>query len=177
MDAIITATTTSAKTVAATHVGGPGRSQRVPGTKRAAPVLAFPEAAANALGLACHHGQIRSEPRALPARPSGIERLSGSRQNRRRRRTQDRRRGSAPQYLRQGTPLLDGYRDRTPVSRQALRSVLLRLAALVEDLPEVVELDLNPVVCRCEDLLVVDAKIRVGQASLAPDPALRRLRG
>jgi acyl-CoA synthetase (NDP forming) len=74
-------------------------------------------------------------------------------------------------------PLLDGYRDRTPVSRRALRTVLLRLAALVEDLPEVVELDLNPVVRRCEDLLVVDAEIRVGQASLAPDPALRRLRG
>jgi acyl-CoA synthetase (NDP forming) len=73
-------------------------------------------------------------------------------------------------------PLLDGYRGRTPVSRQALHTLLMRLAILVEDLPEVIELDLNPVVCRGEELIVVDAKIRVGRTSLLPDPALRHLR-
>jgi acetyl coenzyme A synthetase (ADP forming)-like protein len=75
-------------------------------------------------------------------------------------------------------PLLDGYRGRPVVSRSAVQLLLLRIAALVEDLPEVAELDLNPVVCLGRDeLVVVDAKLRVAPAAEAPDPVLRRLRG
>jgi acyl-CoA synthetase (NDP forming)/GNAT superfamily N-acetyltransferase len=73
-------------------------------------------------------------------------------------------------------PLLDGYRGRTPVSRAAIRTLLLRLAALVDDLPEVAELDLNPVICSGEELIVVDAKIRIAPAHRTPDPLLRGLR-
>lgn len=73
-------------------------------------------------------------------------------------------------------PLLDGYRGRIPVSRTALHTLLVRLAVLVEELPEILEIDLNPVVCRGEDLIVVDAKIRVGPTVVIPDPALRQLR-
>jgi acyl-CoA synthetase (NDP forming) len=73
--------------------------------------------------------------------------------------------------------LLDGYRGRPVVSRTAVQRLLLRIAALADDLPEVVELDLNPVVCLGHDeLVVVDAKIRIAPAAESPDPVLRRLR-
>ena len=73
--------------------------------------------------------------------------------------------------------LLDGYRGRPVVSRQAVRMLLLRLAALADDIPEVAELDLNPVICLGDDLVVVDAKVRLAAAQPAPDPVLRQLRG
>jgi len=73
--------------------------------------------------------------------------------------------------------LLDGYRGRPVVSRQAVRTLLLRLAALADDIPEVAELDLNPVICLGDDLVVVDAKVRLAAAQPAPDPVLRQLRG
>jgi acyl-CoA synthetase (NDP forming) len=73
--------------------------------------------------------------------------------------------------------LLDGYRGRLLVSRQAVQRLLLRVAAIADDLPEIAELDLNPVVCRGrDDLIVVDAKIRIAPAAEAPDPILRQLR-
>ena len=74
-------------------------------------------------------------------------------------------------------PLLDGYRGRRVVSRPAVRDLLLRLAALAEDLPEVAELDLNPIICEGDDVLVVvDAKVRIAPAPLTADPVLRQLR-
>jgi acyl-CoA synthetase (NDP forming) len=74
-------------------------------------------------------------------------------------------------------PLLDGYRGRPVVSRAAVRELLLRLAALAEDLPEVAELDLNPVICSGDELVVVDAKVRIAPAPASVDPVLRQLRG
>jgi hypothetical protein len=75
-------------------------------------------------------------------------------------------------------PLLDGYRGRPVVDRRAVRRLLQRLATLADDLPEVAELDLNPVICRGrDDLIVVDAKVRIAPAQPAPDPVLRQLRG
>jgi acyl-CoA synthetase (NDP forming) len=73
--------------------------------------------------------------------------------------------------------LLDGFRGRPVVSRPAVQRLLLRIASLIEDLPEIAELDLNPVVCRGrDDLIVVDAKVRIAPAAEAPDPMLRQLR-
>ncbi len=40
--------------------------------------------------------------------------------------------------------LLEGYRDRPPADRQALYLALIQVSQLVTDLPEVVELDINP---------------------------------
>jgi acyl-CoA synthetase (NDP forming)/RimJ/RimL family protein N-acetyltransferase len=74
-------------------------------------------------------------------------------------------------------PLLDGHRGGPVVSRSAVRRLLVRLAALANELPEVAELDLNPVICRGGDeLIVVDAKVRVAAAPTLPDPLLRQLR-
>jgi len=61
------------------------------------------------------------------------------------------------------------------VSRAALADLAVRVGALADDLPEVAELDLNPVICRGEALTVVDARIRVAVAPARPDPLLRQL--
>jgi acyl-CoA synthetase (NDP forming) len=57
--------------------------------------------------------------------------------------------------------ILDGYRGRPAVSRPALTDVLIRVAALAGDVPEVLELDLNPLICGGDGALVVDARIRM----------------
>jgi acyl-CoA synthetase (NDP forming) len=64
-----------------------------------------------------------------------------------------------------GARLLAGYRGRPAADRAALRDTLLRLSRLAEELPEIVELDLNPVVALragsgCQ---IVDARIRVAR--------------
>ena len=61
------------------------------------------------------------------------------------------------------------------VSRAALADLAVRIGALADDLPEVAELDLNPVICRGEKLVIVDARVRVAVAPPRPDPLLRRL--
>ena len=62
-----------------------------------------------------------------------------------------------------GFPLLNGYRGQPAADVDALRDVLLRISRLADEVPEIVELDLNPVIalpdghgCR-----IVDARIRV----------------
>ena len=64
-----------------------------------------------------------------------------------------------------GFRLLEGYRGHPPADIDALRDTLLRIARLAEEVPEIVELDLNPVIalppgngCR-----IVDARIRVAR--------------
>ena len=72
-------------------------------------------------------------------------------------------------------PLLLGHRGSPPADLQALRDLLLRVSRLADDLPEITDLDLNPVIARPDGVFVVDARVRV--APYAPqDPFLRRLR-
>jgi acetate---CoA ligase (ADP-forming) len=58
-------------------------------------------------------------------------------------------------------PLLNGYRGRPKADVGALRDLVLRLSALAEDLPEVVEVDFNPVIVGPSGASVVDARIRL----------------
>ena len=60
--------------------------------------------------------------------------------------------------------LLDGYRGAPPGDREALVSVILRVSSLVESMPELRELDLNPVkvLPPGEGAIVVDGRIRIG---------------
>ena len=72
-------------------------------------------------------------------------------------------------------PLLLGYRGSPPADLEALRGLLLRVSRLADDLPEITDLDLNPVIARPDGVFVVDARVKV--APYAPqDPFLRRLR-
>ncbi len=57
----------------------------------------------------------------------------------------------------------------------ALRDTLLRISRLADDLPQVAELDLNPVIARPDGVVAVDARIRVTSHGSA-DPFLRQLR-
>lgn len=58
----------------------------------------------------------------------------------------------------------------------AIRDVLLRVSLLAEVLPEVVELDLNPLIVWSDGCQVVDARIRTAPVTSA-DPFLPKLRG
>jgi acetyl coenzyme A synthetase (ADP forming)-like protein len=65
-------------------------------------------------------------------------------------------------------PLLRGFRGRPPVDVAALEDAIVRVAALAEDLPQVVELDCNPIIVHPGGAAVVDARIRV--APVVPPP-------
>ncbi len=60
-------------------------------------------------------------------------------------------------------PLLEGYRGSEPADVDALRDLLHRVNAMVEDLPEVAELDLNPVFVRPDGrgVAAVDVRMKV----------------
>jgi acetyl coenzyme A synthetase (ADP forming)-like protein len=62
-----------------------------------------------------------------------------------------------------GYRLLQGYRGHPPADVEALEEVLLRISQLVEDVPEISEVDLNPVFALPprEGCRVVDARIQV----------------
>jgi hypothetical protein len=57
----------------------------------------------------------------------------------------------------------------------ALADVLLRVSRLADDLPEVAELELNPVIARPDGVRIASVRVLVGPAE-SPDPFLRRLR-
>jgi acyl-CoA synthetase (NDP forming) len=73
-------------------------------------------------------------------------------------------------------PLLSGYRGAEPVDTAALEDLLLRLSRLAEDRPEVLELELNPVLVGRESLAVLAGRIRIGPPTARVDPGPRRLR-
>jgi acetyl coenzyme A synthetase (ADP forming)-like protein len=58
-------------------------------------------------------------------------------------------------------PLLTGYRGAPLCDTAALVDVILRVAALVDDLPQIAELDLNPVRVHEHGATVVDARVSV----------------
>jgi len=57
--------------------------------------------------------------------------------------------------------LLSGFRGAAPSDLEAVEDLLLRISQLAEDLPEVAELDLNPVIARSDGCVVVDARVRI----------------
>lgn len=76
----------------------------------------------------------------------------------------------------QGAALLHGFRGAPPVDTDALLQLLHRISRLAEDLPEVVELDCNPVIASPEGAVVVDARLRVSPAGLTDPDGTRHLR-
>jgi len=72
--------------------------------------------------------------------------------------------------------LLDGHRGAPPADREALQDVLVRLGALLDTHPEIVELDLNPVIANENGLQLVDARCRLGPRR-GPTPLPRRQLG
>lgn len=66
-------------------------------------------------------------------------------------------------------PLLTGFRGQPKVDVAALEDTILRVSALVEDLPQVAELDCNPIIVHEHGAVIVDARVRV--APMQPPPA------
>ena len=58
-------------------------------------------------------------------------------------------------------PLLKGYRNHPPADLEKLEELLIRLSQLVIDFPEIVEMDINPVVVKNGEPCAVDARIRL----------------
>ncbi|HBD08641.1 MAG TPA: GNAT family N-acetyltransferase [Syntrophobacteraceae bacterium] len=65
--------------------------------------------------------------------------------------------------------LLKGFRNRPPADLAALEEVLVRLAQLVTDFPEIVELDINPLVVSNGTPCAVDARIVLAPSDV-PSP-------
>jgi acyl-CoA synthetase (NDP forming) len=61
-------------------------------------------------------------------------------------------------------PLLDGFRGAPKCDVAGLEELLLRVAAMVEQHPEIAEMDCNPVIVRPEGAVIVDARIRIEAA-------------
>ena len=74
--------------------------------------------------------------------------------------------------------LLQGYRGHPPVDLESLRELLLRVSRLAEEVPEIAELDLNPVIalppgngCRIADARIRVSSRRSGASRAAVPPA------
>jgi acetyltransferase len=58
-------------------------------------------------------------------------------------------------------PLLSGVRGQTGVNREKLAEILQRLSQLLTDLPDIQEMDLNPIMAFADRAFVVDARISI----------------
>jgi acyl-CoA synthetase (NDP forming) len=74
-------------------------------------------------------------------------------------------------------PLLTGYGGGEPADIPALIDLALRLSRLADDLPEVVECALEPVVAAAAGAHVLSARIRIAPPITRNDAGARRLRG
>src|ERR1700730_9009730 len=71
--------------------------------------------------------------------------------------------------------LLQGYRDRPPAAIDAIAEVLIRLGQLAAEHPEIVELDINPLLADVHGVIAIDARIRVAPALAAGSARYRSL--
>ena len=71
-------------------------------------------------------------------------------------------------------PRLLGPRGAKSTDLAALRDMLLRVSRMVEDLPEIAELELSPIIARPDNVQAVDGRVRI-QAAEPIDVHLRRL--
>lgn len=69
--------------------------------------------------------------------------------------------------------LLAGYRGVAPADRDALANMLVHLADLALDCPEIAELDINPLLASAEGVLALDVRVRLQDATRAVSPAIR----
>lgn len=73
-------------------------------------------------------------------------------------------------------PLLDGYRGAEPVDVAAVESVLISLGQLAIDVPQLAEIDLNPVIATPNGVVLVDVKARLTPPMSGDAGIPRRLR-
>ena len=71
-------------------------------------------------------------------------------------------------------PLLTGFRGSPVYDVTALEDALLRVSAMVEDIPQIAELDCNPLVVHERGATILDARIRVSAVDPRPLLGVRR---
>ncbi len=64
-----------------------------------------------------------------------------------------------------GYPLLKGYRGTEPTDEDALVQMMLSVSRLIEENPDIEQLDLNPVLAYSKGAKVVDARVIIGSSS------------
>ena len=75
-----------------------------------------------------------------------------------------------------GSPLLFGYRGAPHAAVGALEDLLLRVGRMADELPEVAEMDANPVIVSETGAVAVDLKVRLRPVLAELPPDLRRMR-
>ena len=74
-------------------------------------------------------------------------------------------------------PILNGYAGDTPVDRAALIDLMGRMSALVDDIPELRRLSIDPALAAPDGVSVLYASVRLGrQPQFSGDEGPRRLR-
>jgi acyl-CoA synthetase (NDP forming) len=74
------------------------------------------------------------------------------------------------------SPLLDGYRGMPVVDHEPLEALLMCLGQLADAVPDVLEIDLNPIIATSDGLHVVDLRVRAVPNVPHPELSVRRLR-
>ncbi len=64
--------------------------------------------------------------------------------------------------------LLNGYRNKPPANLVLIEEILIRLAQLVTDFPEIVETDINPLATVDDSVVAVDARILINKSATTP---------
>lgn len=73
-------------------------------------------------------------------------------------------------------PLLEGYRGSDPGDVDGLERLLVSLGQLAVDVPQLAELDLNPVIVMTESTALVDVKVRLARPTVTNAGVPRQLR-
>lgn len=60
--------------------------------------------------------------------------------------------------------LLAGYRDRAPADMEAIEATLVKISDLLGDIPEIIELDINPLLADAAGVIALDARIVAREA-------------
>ena len=63
-------------------------------------------------------------------------------------------------------PLLRGYRGKPGVDIERVIDILMRLSYLVADHPEISELDINPLLATAQDVVALDAQVRIDRGDM-----------
>lgn len=66
--------------------------------------------------------------------------------------------------------LLQGYRDVPPAKIEAIAETLVKLSDLLVDIPELIELDINPLLADDQGVIALDARMVLGQADKSRAP-------
>ncbi|GAA1480574.1 bifunctional GNAT family N-acetyltransferase/acetate--CoA ligase family protein [Gordonia sinesedis] len=72
-------------------------------------------------------------------------------------------------------PLLSGYRGEAPADKAALIDLLQRISTLVDDIPEIREISLDPILASPDGASIINAQVRIGPVPTRADTGPRRL--